>query len=286
MTLAEYIRDPAPKPSLSASVAHVLLTQSARHAWLAHPRLNPSWKPAESSEMDLGTIAHAVLLEGDWSRVSVVDAPDWRKADARAARDDARARGLLPILQRRLADVAAMVDVAKTKIAATREIATAWADGKAEQTLIWEEDGIYSRCRPDFLTNDCRLLLDYKTVGGSAEPSAWSRGQLFSMGYFLQAAFCLAAVKALRTPRDCSFVFMAQEVEPPFAVSFVGLSPAYEEFAERCRRRAVALWKHCLTTNKWPEYPDRICWSEPPAWAVTQFEDWMPLDEGAGVEAL
>ena len=35
LSLEEYIRDPAPTPSLSASIAHLLLTRSAAHAQLA-----------------------------------------------------------------------------------------------------------------------------------------------------------------------------------------------------------------------------------------------------------
>ena len=44
---AEYHADPAPEPSLSRSLAHTLLTRSPRHAWQAHPRLNPAWLPDE-----------------------------------------------------------------------------------------------------------------------------------------------------------------------------------------------------------------------------------------------
>src|SRR3990167_3196210 len=91
MTLHEYIRDPAPEPSLSASVAHLLLTRSARHAWLAHPRLNPAWAPEATEQTDLGTLEHALLLEQDDSRLVVVEADDWRAKAARLARDEARA---------------------------------------------------------------------------------------------------------------------------------------------------------------------------------------------------
>jgi len=51
-------------PSLSRSVAHILLTQTPYHAWLAHPRLNPDYMPDEDSKFDIGTATHAMLLEG------------------------------------------------------------------------------------------------------------------------------------------------------------------------------------------------------------------------------
>lgn len=37
---AEYHADPAPEPSLSATLAKLLISRSPRHAWMASPRLN------------------------------------------------------------------------------------------------------------------------------------------------------------------------------------------------------------------------------------------------------
>ena len=90
MPLADYVRDPAPAPSLSASIAHLLLTRSPRHAWLAHPRLNPQWAPEEDERFDFGTIAHELLLEGHTNSAVVVDAPNWRKRAASEAKRAAR----------------------------------------------------------------------------------------------------------------------------------------------------------------------------------------------------
>lgn len=272
-TIAEYVRDPAPSPSLNATVAHLLLTKSARHAWLAHPKLNPSWEPEEDSQMDFGTICHAMLLEKDESRLSVIEAPDWRTKLAKEARADARARGMLPILTPQYGTATLMVKAARQAIEESGEIAAAFADGLVEQTMIWQEGERYCRCRPDLRTKDGRLLIDYKTTQGSAEPDAWGRGPLLSMGYDLQAAFGLSATRAIHKPRDSSFVFMVQETEPPYAVAFIGLSPAFEDFALQKFRGAVERWNHCLETDSWPSYPSRICWAEPPAWAVTRWEE-------------
>jgi hypothetical protein len=63
MPLVDYVGDPAPRPSLSASIAHHLISRSARHAWHAHPRLNPLWAPDGTDATEFGTIAHAILLE-------------------------------------------------------------------------------------------------------------------------------------------------------------------------------------------------------------------------------
>src|SRR3972149_4631152 len=202
MTLHEYIRDPAPEPSLSASVAHLLLTRSARHAWLAHPRLNPAWAPEATEQTDLGTLAHA--------------GPVW------------------------------------------------------------------CRCRPDVVSQDGRVVVDYKTTSGSAEPDAWARTQLLALGYDVQAAFGLRAVTG-----EADFVFVVQEAEPPHAVSFVGLSPAFKAFAEAKRAHAVTLWRHCRERDEWPGSPSRTCWVEPPAYALTQWDERRLVTAPEGeVEAL
>ena len=88
--LSEYIADPAPCPSLNASTAHTILTESPYHAWIGHPRLNPNYVREESSRQEMGSIAHAVLIDGDESKVMVIEADDWRTKAAKEEREVAR----------------------------------------------------------------------------------------------------------------------------------------------------------------------------------------------------
>ena len=283
MTLYEYIRDPAPEPSLSASVA--LLTRSARHAWLAHPRLNPAWTPTATEQTEIGTLAHALLLEQDESRVVVVEADDWRTKAAKLARDEARAEGNLPVLAHKLSAVRAMVSAAHEAIAASELAEMFFRTGRVEQTLLWQDGGAWCRCRPDLISTDRRVFVDYKTTGGNAEPDSWARGMMLQMGYDVQAAFGLRAARVLHGV-EADFVFVVQETEPPYAVSFVGLAPAFQEFAEQKRRHALTLWRHCRERDEWPGYPSRTCWVEPPGYALTQWDERRPVTapEGEGEE--
>src|SRR5689334_5544259 len=125
--LNEYIADPAPEPSLNAGTAHRILEESPRHAWEQHPRLNPNYSNEQSSRLDLGTIAHALLLEHDDSRVVVIDADDWRTKTAKEERDVARALGKLPILKALYEEAKDMVSVARREIAAS-ELAQAFEE--------------------------------------------------------------------------------------------------------------------------------------------------------------
>ena len=84
-----------------------------------------------------------------------------------------------------------------------------------------------------------------------------------------------------------AYVWMVQECAPPYAVAFLGLSPQFREFAASKYRRAVEAWSECLARGEWPGYPDRICYVEPPAWAMTQWMEREGARQYAGaVEAI
>ncbi len=276
MPLTDYIADPCPEPSLSASVAHTLIAESPIHAFVNHPRLNPGGAREESSRMDLGTICHGILLEGDESRVVLIEAEDWRTKAAREQRDTARADGKVPVLAHQMGPIRKMVEVAKSAINDS-ELAEAFNDGTAEQTMVWSEGGIWMRSRPDWLTTNRRLILDYKTTGTSAEPSSWMRGPMLGNGCDLQAALGLRGLRKLFDSRDPKFVFMVQETEPPYAMSFVSLSNQFLEMSEHKLDRAIQMWSDCVLMNVWPGYPSRVCYVEPPAYAwVAEMEGVNP----------
>src|SRR5687767_12481495 len=88
-----YFSDPAETPSLSASIAHTLVSKSPIHAWMQHPRLGGRGKKPTRA-MDLGSVVHALLL-GAGKEYCVIRAPDgepeyedFKKKAAREARDE------------------------------------------------------------------------------------------------------------------------------------------------------------------------------------------------------
>ena len=200
MPLKEYVGDPAPTPSLSASIAHQLVSRSARHAWHAHPRLNPQWAPDATDATDYGTIAHAILLEHDRAGVVVVDAADWRKKDAQAIRATARLEGKQAILRHQLGVIEEMVAVAREAIEES-ELGQGLVV-EIEQTALWREGKTWFRIRPDMLSGSRQIIADYKTTAGSAQPDAWARGPLIQFGLDLQAALALRGVDHLASPRQ------------------------------------------------------------------------------------
>jgi hypothetical protein len=259
----------ADQPTLSASIAHLLCTASPLHAWAAHPRLNPDFKREEKQHYDVGTAAHAILLEG-MAAVEVVDAPDWRTSVAREARDVARENGRIPLLARTLAEVEAMVDAVREQLAVHNADPPLFTDGKAEQTLVWEEDSVACRARVDWLRDDWRALDDLKTTSRSANPDAYSRN-LFGVGGDVQAAFYVRGMERVFSVTP-EFRWCVVESSPPYALSVVAPGPDVLALGTAKVDRAIALWRRCLGQDEWPGYPLDVCYAEMPAWEETR---WM-----------
>ncbi len=263
MPIMEYVNDPAPEPSFNSGMGKALLTQSPLHAKLSHPRLNPNYRGEHSSRMDLGTVAHAVLLEGDESGVELIDADDWRTKAAKEARDIARAAGKVPMLAKDMYTVRAMVKAAVDAIYVS-ELCEYWMEAIPEQSLIWQEGGTWCRSRPDKLTKNGRVYFDFKTTQ-DANPAKFVRN-IINNGYDIQVALGIRGIKALIPDANPTAVFVCQEIEPPYAVSFVSLEPQFLSIANERLELALYRWRDCLQHKEWPGYPSRVCYVSAPGY--------------------
>jgi hypothetical protein len=265
-----YHRDPAPQPSLSASIAKILDRKSPLHAWTANPRLNPNYQDSEKEIFDLGTAAHSLLLEGIDKMVEM-PFDDWRKKEAREQRDLVRRQGKLPVLSKYVSDIYLMIQIAK-KALADSELGLDLSSCFTERSIFWQQDGIWKRARLDAQSRQHHLILDYKSTD-EADPYTFQR-QIINLGYDIQAAhYCDAYRAAVPTcDRDPTFVFLVQERSAPFACSLVGVDPVFLGLGQQKIERAGKIWKRCNESNSWPSYSKSIFWAEPPAWALADFE--------------
>lgn len=288
MPAAQYHQDPAPQPSLSCSFAKTLLRESCRKAWFSHPRLNKDYREENDGKFDLGTAAHAVLLEQDASKIVVIDPEQypsktggipagWTNNAIRAARDNAYGAGKTPLLKSHYADVKAMVDVAQEFIRSTA-LRNFWnaEDAKSEWTCIWQEGGVWLRARLDRLSIEKRFIGDYKSTT-DVSPEVFSR-QITRMGYHIQDAFYRRAAKALgvSSPR---FVFLAQACEAPYECTWHDCHPALQEIADAEVERAIAIWRRCITKGVWPSYSGEVHSAMPTTYMMQEHE--MRLQEAA-----
>lgn len=267
----EYHADPCPVASLSRSTIKDLLFRSPAHAAYNHPRLNLDYKEEVADKFDKGTAAHSLLLEGS-DNIEVIEADDWRTKEAKSLRDVARKAGKTPLLKHQYEETKVMVIEAMRQIRGCPElgISSLDEDGEAELSYVWQEEKNWLRVRPDWISSDKKLILDLKFTGVDANPSQLSR-QVITMGYSIQAALYSRGVKALEgiVPH---FVFIFVETAEPYLCSFVGLTPSFMEMGIQQVEFGKHIWEECMNTGKWIGYPNKVCWLEPPPWALASWD--------------
>lgn len=260
-----YHADPCDTPSLSASIAHTLVSRTPLHAWYQHPRLNPGYEPENKTVYDLGTVVHALLLRG-LDVAEVVEHDDWRTNDAKAQRDAAYEAGRVPLLAKDYERAIEIVAAARDQLEGHQADPRPLADGKPEQTLIWQDDhGITCRSLIDWLHDDASAVDDLKTTSRSADPEQWSRSTLWNIGADVQVAFHSRGVEKL-TGRKPEWRYVVVETKPPYALSVLSLLPSALALGEAKVERAMKLWARCLDRDEWPGYPRQTCWVESPTW--------------------
>ncbi len=268
LSSADYHADPAPEPSLSATLAKLITAKSPLHAWTACRRLNPNWKPLNKKTFDIGTAAHrAVLGCGD----DYVAIPEDILASNSAATTtaakafvaDARENGLTPIKQDEVSQIEAMRDIAHVRLA---EYGITLDPARSEIAAFAEMDGIWCRALFDNVPENPALpIYDYKTCE-DASPEACLKA-ITSYGYDVQAEHYLAVWKAV-TGEDRKFVFIFQEKPEPNEVTLVALSGSFRDVGQHRAAKARRMWADSITTNKWPGYPVGLHEVDAPAWLI------------------
>lgn len=270
LTAEEYFADPCEVPALSASIAHVLDSESPLHAWTRHPRLG-GMKRAPTKSMDRGSLSHALLL-GEGKDVAVIDAKDFKTKAAQTERDEAREAGLIPVLSADYESAKKTAIVLRDRFADLGIV----LDGESELTALWTEsafNGSTVQCRGMIDHLKLPRIYDIKSIR-SANPAVCRR-HIETYGYALQRAAYVSAVERIRheLAGRVDFVFVFYELEPPYAVTPLRLSGAFRQIGERGWKRAVDRWEACLRTDRWPGYADEIISLEPSPWTLSRDMD-------------
>lgn len=308
--MSAYLADPCIVPSLNSSTAVTLKQHSPLHAWARHPR-NPKPIPREDNkETSIGSVAHALLLEGSEDSVFVCDPQDypsektgstpkgWTNKAIQTAKAKAIDDGLTPLLLSEMETCRSMRDAALAYIASLKKnprgrlIAEAFEQGESEITAVAEEGPTWLRCRPDWMSNDRSVVVHLKTTARSARPETFIRGLLPSMSYDFTLAFYARVIASAAGIVPTTHCILAQEQDPPYACSLIGLNPEYTELMDALVENAVRTWAQCMKSGKWPGYPTEICYAEPRPWQIAEAEgdvfrslkDMDPVQAVAGLE--
>lgn len=266
-------------PTLNATVATALILETPAHAKQKHPRLMDGvYVPRHTDAMDEGTALHQLLLGDD--RVDILDYDAFTTKEARAARDESRANGRVPMKRKAWDEIALLGDSLKAQVAAFPVVPPLFVDGMAEQTIMWDEPSgiemVGCRARLDWLRSDYATIDDLKK-SRSAQSRRWQRA-FWQLGYDIKAAFYIRAVRAAFGVEPV-FRWVAIEPEPPYALSVFVLSPQALTAAQAKVGVALDLWAECLRTGVWPAYPAVVQTVELPAWLQPVEWDDSALDE-------
>lgn len=263
---ADYLAD-AQGPRLSASLAHLMLSKSPRHAWAAHPLLGGTLVEEPSEEQRRGTLLHKLLL-GEGQNLRVVDAADWRTKAAREEREAAGEAGeqavLLPAWER-------ANETAAELRGAILDLGFALGEEGhfTEQVAYWQESEVKCRARIDLRSKlHPGMIADLKIVR-SANPATFGRAML-AFGLDVQHATYTSAVEHL-IPELAGRVrmeFLLCEPFPPYAVCRVRPAGSMRSLGASKWARAVKLWGECMASGKWPGYA--VAEVEAPTWALTE----------------
>jgi hypothetical protein len=291
VTPKEYHADPVATPSLSSTIAKMLVSQSPRHAWLKHPRLggakatpedgDEAEEPKEkiTKEKELGTLLHRLIL-GKGGEIVVCPFENWRSNAAKSMRVVEMAKGNIAVLQPALDRAKLAAKEARFQLDALG-LDRVFRDGLKEVTVVWREGETWLRAMMDNLIIDedskTAEIWDLKTVSRSAHPDACA-AQIRSLGYDLSASFYKQALGAVRPDLNgrVKFRWVFLEVNAPYATTPVEIDGEWENVALSHFCRAVDGWKRCIAANKWPVYADKIIRLEPKPWMLP---DAMGSDE-------
>jgi hypothetical protein len=263
MHLRRYLADPCPEPSLNTGTVAALSHQSPLHAYHQHPRLGAAARES-ATRADIGSAIHAKVLGG--APVVYLAFDDWRTNAAQRERDEAYTAGSIPLLSKH----EDMVEDVATSATKFLEKFLEGSEYQAERTLVWRHEGAWCRSRPDIIVPGKSLAIDIKTCSVAA-PAEWIRRSLWSSDYDVQAALICNGLHAL-TGRWHDFLFLAVEIEPPYACSLIGVGPTMVDIANAKVDAAAKLWRRCLDEESWPGYGIEIVYAEAPSWAIWQHE--------------
>jgi hypothetical protein len=205
----------------------------------------------------------------------VVDADNWRTKAAQQQADEARRAGLTPILQKQWDVVAAMAKAILNHPVATALLQA--SSGKPEQSIIWQDldSEVWCRARVDWLRKSVAgrrlMLVDYKTCE-RADRDSFGKSTA-NYGYFVQAAFYMAGVKALELDEDPAFLFVAQEKKPPYLVNVLDLPDEALATGRNLMRIGLNTYNDCRRTGQWPGYGDEVETAVMPTWWLKQYDE-------------
>lgn len=219
----------------------------------------------DTPALRFGTAFHCAVLENDrFNATYTVIEGDRRTNVVKAAIKEAEAAGKIILTAD---DFNALMGMAQAVF--KNPICAALLRGSLKEHSVFAElDGVRVKCRPDGWSTEKGVLFDLKSTE-DASPEGFAR-TVAKYRYHVQDAFYRHVVASATNcdADDLSFIFIAVEKKPPFAVALYQLDEmaALQGWVEA--RDDMRRYRDAQTSGKWCGYSPKIESLSLPRWAV------------------
>jgi hypothetical protein len=229
------------------------VNRSPAHYWMRY--LDPARQPTPPTEaMLIGTATHTAILEPHLWSEQVAVAPDGINRRTKEGKEawaafEADSTGKVVLKPEDAAVVRRMAEAVHQHPASSFLLDL---PGVCEASYFWTdtETGLECKVRPDWHSEDRRLLVDVKTTD-DASPEAFKRS-CAKFRYHVQAAWYLRGLQAEQ------FLFIAVEKQPPHLVGVYVATPEMVAAGGRAADRNLTTIAECRAADRWPGYGDEI----------------------------
>jgi hypothetical protein len=220
-------------------------------------------KRDETKALVIGSAVHCSVLEREsfFDRYAVAPKIDKRTKEGKERFTELESSGKIILGADDFEQISAITNAVLFHDTASKIL----AEGRAEVSVFTEVLDVQAKCRIDW--HRPGILTDLKTTD-DASPSGFARS-VANYGYAMQAAWYLDCCEAAGLDAR-TFIFIAVEKSPPYAVAIYELTPESIEVGRIQYQRALALYKHCMATGEWPGYDTSIIQLSLPQWAINQ----------------
>ena len=235
------------------------VAKSPLHYWARY--LDPNRvTPEPTAAMAIGSAVHTHVLELDQWDARYVTAPDGidRRTKAGKAEWEAFTTASTGRTVLAKADAEQVMRMGHAVFGHPAAAMLLGLPGKAETTHMWVDaaTGLQCKCRPDWLTDDGRLIVDLKTTE-DASPRGFAKS-IAQWRYHCQASWYLDGVEQATGTRPEQFLFLCVEKKAPFACAVYAADAEMIAAGAQTAARDLEVLATCKAGDVWPGYSDQI----------------------------
>lgn len=224
--------------------------------------LNNKSEPTPAQE--LGTAIHEALLEPNLFEANSIVMPKFEGTGSVAKRENWKLEnhGKRILKSEDFERIQGILSAVKANKTASKLLTA----GAAEESYFTTcpDTRIVIKARPDYL-REGHIIVDVKSTV-DASPEAFAR-QIAKYHYDLSAAHYLNVVSSVLGQTYDTFIIVAVEKEPPYAIGVYLLDAGTIDAGKFKCQRALRALKQCRDTGAYPAYPDAIQTIGLPHWA-------------------